>query len=67
MIIGMLFGVLFVMLFLGVPIAICLGTAIRVKLSAWVNILWATAGSRFRFPLATIATHTAIPRQIILL
>ena len=46
------------------PASIKKGTAIRVKLSAWVNILWATAGSRFRFPLATIATHTAIPRQM---
>ena len=40
------------------------GTAIRVELSTWVNMRVGTAARYWMFPVATMVTAAAMPRQI---
>lgn len=61
MIIGMLFGVLFVMLFLGVPIAICLGIAVCMAIVASGNLNLLPAVAQRMFTQADNFTLMAVP------
>lgn len=57
----MLFGVLFVMLFLGVPIAICLGIAVCVAIVASGNLNLLPAVVQRMFTQADNFTLMAVP------
>ena len=58
---GILFGVLFLLLFVGVPIAICLGIAAAVTMVATGNIQYLAAVPTRMFTQVDNSTLMAVP------